>query len=59
MHSLERLLEAQSQIMELHIDGLMSDDAFSEMSSYIEGLIEGVYEEEKESHKESHKESVH
>ncbi|CGG58271.1 MULTISPECIES: hypothetical protein [Bacillus cereus group] len=53
MHSLERLLEAQSQIMKLHIDGLMSDDAFSEMSSYIEGLIEGVYEEEKEAHKES------
>ncbi|MDD1369772.1 hypothetical protein Q9B79_11560 [Bacillus sp. MHSD_36] len=53
MHSLERLLEAQSQIMELHIDGLMSDDAFSEMSSYTEGLIEGVYEEEKEAHKES------
>jgi hypothetical protein len=26
-----------------------SDDAFSEMSTYIEGLIEDVYEEEKES----------
>ncbi|MFE5390735.1 MULTISPECIES: hypothetical protein [Bacillus cereus group] len=40
MHSLERLLEAQSQIMELHIDGLMSDNTFSEMSSYIDLLIQ-------------------
>ncbi len=40
MHSLERLLEAQSQIKELHIDGLISDATFSEMSSYINLLIE-------------------
>ncbi|MEK4672065.1 MULTISPECIES: hypothetical protein [Bacillus] len=49
MHTLERLLEAQSQIQELHIEGLMSDDTFSEMSLYIRLLIE----EEKEAHKES------
>ncbi|WP_176225726.1 hypothetical protein [Bacillus thuringiensis] len=45
MHTLEKLLKVQSQIRELHIDGLMSDDSFSEMSSYIEMLID----EEKES----------